>query len=136
MPCAQISCKEAFQPTKGISCDICDQLYHRKCVKQSKSALSFVCSGCKKKESSVNTSDITSKSSEELLLSEIKLLKEEILSLQAVIKIQKETTDTFPKNCHLSKVFRATLVKNQLHQLLNGLMSKAKVQAKLNLIVV
>lgn len=92
MPCAYQKCKDSFQKQKGIECKQCHKSFHRKCVKQTREAVEFVCTTCKNE---VTNSDITQASLQDTSFLDfsdyekrIKELEEEVQSLKLIIAVK------------------------------------------------
>jgi len=95
MPCARSGCKDAFQAKKGIKCEKCEALFHRKCVKKPKHALEFLCSNC------VYSADVNSMSNDTSLCDtsfldfsdyeeRIAQLEEEVKSLRLIVSLKDQ----------------------------------------------
>lgn len=97
MPCAFPGCKENFKTKKGIKCEKCTQLFHRKCVKQPKNAQEFLCKQCQScKSDSISSVSTDTSLSETSFLdfsdfeNKISTLEEEVKSLRLIISLKDQ----------------------------------------------
>jgi len=95
MPCAYPQCKDSFQAKKGIKCENCSGLFHRKCVKKPANAVEFLCSQCAESVSNSSSSKETSLNDTSFLdfsdyEQKISQLEQEVLSLRSIIEIKDQ----------------------------------------------
>lgn len=93
MPCAYPGCQDAFQAKRGIRCEKCAELFHRKCVKQPTKVQEFLCSQCTQCDTdSSNTSDSALSDTSFMDFSDfeqkIAKLEEEVKSLHLIISLK------------------------------------------------